>query len=98
MTEKKIVIQRIKSELKEPAPSQAAGWLNQRVGKYHKAVLFEKLEGLKDEWANGMFTGSNTEETIQLNSEALGKAWAYADVILTLEEMAIEPQEEESYE
>lgn len=97
MTEKKIVIQRQKTELKEPTPQQAAGWLGQRVGKYHKAVLFEKIDDLKDCWSNGDFTGSSTEETIQLNSEALGKVQAYGDVILSLEEMVTDENEQEDY-
>jgi len=49
--------------------------------------LIERLEDLKDNWVNGDFTGESVEETIQKNSEALGKAQAYADVILSLEEM-----------
>ena len=97
MTEKKITIQRIKAETKEPTPEQCRGWMNQRVGKYHKSVLFEKVEDLKDCWANGDFTGNSTEETIQLNSEALGKVQAIADVIVTLEEMTTDDSEEENY-
>ena len=93
--EKKIIIQREKVVNKEPTPEQARGWLNQRVGKYHKAVLFEKVEDLKDMWANGLFTGGTTEETLQLNSEAIGKVQAYADVILDLEEMCTDEPEED---
>lgn len=93
--EKKILIQRQKTINKEPTPEQARGWLSQRVGKYHKAVLFEKLEDLKDCWMNGDYTGESTEATIQMNSEALGKAQAYADVILSLEEMCTDETEED---
>ena len=91
----KIVIQRPKTELREPTPEQARGWLNQRTGKYHKAQLIERLEDLKDGWVNGDFTGESVEETIQRNSEALGKAQAYADVILTLEEMTEDEPDEQ---
>ena len=91
----KIVIQRPKTEPREPTPEQARGWLNQRVGKYHKAQLIERLEDLKDAWVNGDFTGESVEETVQRNSEALGKAQAYADVILTLEEMCTDEPDEQ---
>ena len=95
---KKILIERRKTELKEPSPEQARGWLNQRVGKFHKAQLVEKIEDLKDNWANGDYTGDSVEETVQKNSEAIGKAQAYADVILTLEEMTEDEQSSEDDE
>lgn len=90
----KIVIQRPKTELTKPVPEQARGWLNQPAGKYHKAYLIEKLEELKDDWVNGVFTGESSEETAQRNAEAIGKAQAFAEVLLELDEITIEEEDE----
>ena len=95
---KKILIERRKTSLKEPSPIQARGWMNQRVGKYHKAQLVEILEDIKDNWANGDYTGKNTEETIQLNSEAIGRVQQVAEIILILEEMCTDEDDEEEVE
>jgi len=91
----KILIQRQKSEPKEPTKEQAQGWLNQPTGKYFKATLFERLEDLKDGWVNGEYTGESTEETAQRNSEAIGKAQAIAETIYILEEMVEDEQSSE---
>ena len=84
---------------KEPTPEQARGWLNQRVGKYHKAVLFEVMEDIKDEWINGGYLGDSQEETIQRNAEALGQAQMVAKIILTLDEMCVDKanKDDENY-
>ncbi len=82
-------------ELKEPKAEECRGWQEQTVGKYFKAQLFERLEDLKDGWVNGDYTGESIEETIQKNSEALGKAQAIAETILTLDEMKIEEEEDD---
>ncbi len=91
---KKLVIVRPQEELIEPSIEEARGWLGMGVGKYHRAQLMEKLEDLKDGWVNGDFTGAISEETVQRNSEALGKAQAYAEILITLEEMTIDDEEE----
>lgn len=79
-----------------PTPEEWRGWLDQSVGKYFKEeVLKVKLEDLKDDWANGQFTADSAEATIQLNSEALGKTQAYADIILTLEEISTDDSSED---
>jgi hypothetical protein len=92
---KRLILSRPSIELVEPTAEEVRGWLGMGVGKYHKAQLIEKLEDLKENWANGDYTGSTTEETIQLNSEALGKVQAYADIILTLEEMTEDEETED---
>jgi hypothetical protein len=91
---KKLVISRPSQELVEPTAEEVRGWMGMGVGKYHQAQLIEKLEDIKDNWVNGDYTGNSTEETAQLNAEALGKAQAYADIILTLEEMKEDDEEE----
>jgi len=91
----KIIIQRQQLDLKQPTAEECRGWLDQTVGKYFKGQLFERLEDLKDNWANGFYTGESTEETIQKNSEAIGKAQAIAETILNLEEMTIDEQDSE---
>ena len=87
-------------EMTEPTPEEARGWLDQSVGKYFKAILNEKMNDLKDDWANGVFTAEDADTTIQLNSEALGKVGQVADIILTLDEMCKneEPDKEEETE
>ena len=91
----KITIQRPLVELKEPKPEEVRGWLDQSVGKYHRALLERMLEDLKDNWANGDYTGSTTEETIQLNSEALGKVQQIAEIIVTLDELSTDEEKED---
>ncbi len=82
----------------EPTPEEFRGWLDMSVGKYFKQVLSEKMQDLKDDWASGAFTGLNTEETIQLNSEALGKVQQLADITLTLDELSTDEEEDEEIE
>lgn len=82
----------------EPTPEEFRGWLDQSCGKYFKIVLEQKLDELKDDWASGVFTGDNTEETTQLNSEALGKAQQIADIIITLEELSTDEEDDEEVE
>jgi len=41
------------------------------------------------EWLNGSFTGGSADETIQMNSEAIGRARAYA-LVSELELMDLE--------
>ena len=84
---KKILIQRPKTQPKEPTPEQLKGWLNQRSGRWLTAYLIERIEDIKDGWANGDYTGSTTEETIQLNSEAIGRVQEIAEFLVTLDEM-----------
>ena len=91
---KRLIISRPSTELVEPTAEEARGWLGMGVGKYHKAQIVERLEDLKDNWVNGDYTGETVEATIQLNSEALGKAQAYADILLILEEMTEDDEEE----
>jgi hypothetical protein len=93
-TIKTLVISRPSKELVEPTAEEAKGWINMGVGKYHKAQIIEKLEDLKDNWVNGDYTAETVEATIQMNSEALGKAQAYADVLLTIEEMTEDDEDE----
>lgn len=93
---KKLIISRPSKELVEPSAEEARGWVSMGVSKYYKAQLVEKLEVIKDNWVNGDYTGSSIEETIQLNSEALGKAGAIAEELLTLEEMTIDEEETEN--
>ncbi len=95
---KKLVITRPSSDLITPSAEESRGWLGAASGKYHKAELIERLEDLKDNWVNGDYTGATAEATIQMNAEALGKAGAYADMILSLEEMTEDDQEEEQVE
>ena len=94
----KIVIQRPKTEPREPTPEQARGWLNQRTGKYYKAFLIEEMEDIKDNWASGMYTGQNIEETIQLNSEAIGRVQQIAEILLKLDEMTENEPDEQNIE
>ena len=91
----KILIQRQPQELKEPTVEECRGWIEQGVGKYFKALLFERLEDLKDNFVNGDYTGVCADETAQKNAEAIGRAQAIAEVILTLEEMCIEETEDQ---
>ena len=77
---KKIPIEHKPLDLVVPTAEEAKGWLGQGVGKYHTARLREKIAELQDDWSNGIFTGESVEETIQLNSEALGKVQAFAEV------------------
>ena len=79
-------------------PEEVRGWREQSVGRYFEELLKQKMEDLKDDWANGDFTGQTPEETIQLNSEALGKVWQIADILLTLEEMSNEPNTDDTEE
>jgi hypothetical protein len=83
---KTIVIQR-NQEMKEPSPEQASGWLGQPTGEYYQYMLAEKIEEIKDNWANGLYTGESTEETAQLNAEAVGKIQGIGEAIVLLEEM-----------
>jgi hypothetical protein len=90
---KKLVITRPKSELTLPNTEEVRGWLSLPAGKYYKAQLIEKLEDLKDGWVSGQYTGNSIEETVQLNSEALGKAGAIAEELLTLEELSTDEED-----
>ena len=92
---KRLIISRPSTELVEPTAEEARGWASMGVGKFHKAQIIERLEDLKDNWVNGDYTGETTEATIQMNSEALGKAQAYADTLLTIEEMTTDDEEDE---
>lgn len=76
------------NDLVVPTAEEVRGWMGMGVGKYFNNVLLTQMEDLKDAWANGEFTGSTTEETIQKNSEALGKIQQIAEILLTLEEMS----------
>lgn len=95
---KKIVIERPKQELKTPRPDQVRGWLNQRTGRYFRSYCSELMEDLKDNWASGLYTGENAEETIQLNSEAIGKVQQIAELLLDLEELSTDERNTESIE
>lgn len=76
-------------ELAEPTAEEVRGWMGMGVGKYvFNKILPEMMEELKDSWANGEFTGNTTEETIQRNSEALGKVQQLGEILITLEEMS----------
>jgi hypothetical protein len=88
----KIKLERQVSELKVPAPEQVRGWLGQETGRYFKSLLNEKIEELKELWINGTYTDESIEKTIQRNSEAVGMGQAYADVLLTLDEMCIDEE------
>lgn len=90
----KIEIKKPQADFVMPSAEECRGWISQSVGKYYKNILFEKLEDLKESWVNGDFTGETTEETVQMNSEALGKAQAFADVLLTLNEICEEEEDE----
>lgn len=80
----------------EPTPEEVRGWLDQSSGKYFKQeVIIKKIDELKDDWASGAFTGENNEQTIQLNSEALGKVQQLYDLLLTLDEMCTDEQTDE---
>jgi len=83
---KTIVIQR-NQERKEPSPEQASSWLGQPTGEYYQAQLAEKIEEIKDNWANGLYTGNGAEETAQLNAEAIGEIQGIGEAIVLLEEM-----------
>lgn len=82
----------------EPTPEEWRGWLDQSVGKAFKVMLEDSVQDLKDSWASGDFTGEDTEATIQLNSEALGKVQQIAEILLTLEEKQKDEEPEESTE
>jgi len=86
----KITIVRPPVSLKVPEAAQFKGWLAQDCGVYTRDLLVEKIEDLKESWMNGDFTAETNEKSIQLNAEAIGKAQAYADIILTLEEVSDE--------
>jgi hypothetical protein len=92
---KKILIERRQEELIQPSAEECRGWMSQGVAKYFKSLLNEKLEDLKDGFINGDFTGESVEESSQRNSEAVGMAQAYADIILTLEEIQEDEETEE---
>ena len=79
----------------EPSVEEARGWIGMGTGKYFKNELVSQLEDLKDSWVNGDFTAESTEATTQLNSEALGKAQAIAEILLTLEEMTTDEEVED---
>lgn len=84
--------------MKEPTPEEVRGWREQSVGQYFEGMQKQKMEDLKDSWASGDFTGENVEETIQLNSEALGKVQQIAETLLDLEDMSEDERDTESTE
>lgn len=84
--------------MKEPTAEEVRGWREQSVGQYFEDMLKQKMEDLKDGWANGGFTGENAEMTIQLNSEAIGKVQQIADILIDLEEMSTDERTTESTE
>ena len=82
------------TEMIQPTPEEVRGWLDQSVGKYHINQLNQMVTDLKDAWASGDFTGMTNEKTIQLNSEAIGKAQQIGTILLTLDEMCTDEPEE----
>lgn len=44
-------------------------------------------------WSNGVYTGPTTDETIQLNSKALGKIEAIEDILYWINEEGDEDDE-----
>ena len=80
--------------MKEPTQEEIKGWLNQNVTQFYKSKLEQAIEDIKDNWANGDFTGVTQEETIQKNSEAIGKVQQTAEILLMLDEMIDEDTED----
>ncbi len=85
-------------DLEEPTPAEFRGWLDQKTGKYFILWLKNEMLELQGNWANGDYTGNSTEETIQLNSEAIGKINQIANILLNLDEMKTDDESSEDNE
>ncbi len=83
---KKILIKNQKSDIAEPTTQDWSSWTGQKCGKYFIGLIEEKIKNIQDDFINGDFTGESIESSVQRASEGIGKAQAYADIILTLDE------------
>lgn len=67
-------------------------WKMQPVTKALLSMVREDLNDIKDAWVEGVYTGEDANQTIQLNSQALGKAEAlsyletYIELMQTVKE------------
>lgn len=73
----------MESRVKTPLPSQEE-FNNWRIHPVTQAVLDylqSKVTELQLDWVNGAFTGPGPYETLQMNSEAIGRGQAFALLI-----------------
>ena len=56
-------------------------WLQHKVTKHIIKQLEEDVERIKDSWVAGCYTDNDAYGTIQLNSEASGKAQTLTEII-----------------
>ncbi len=64
-------------------------WLAHPVTQALRESFRLRAQEIQVEWLNGSFTGGSADETIQMNSEAIGRARAYA-LVSELELMDLE--------
>ncbi len=86
------------SEAKEPTTAEVRGWLEMPTGKYFVDLLKNQIVEIQENFINGDYTGSSTDETIQLNAAAIGSGQAIANILLTLEEMSTDEQNTDNYQ
>ena len=56
-----------------PTEGEYLAWLDHPVSKAYRHLLRQWREGIKDQWALGNFTSKTMEESVILNSEAIGQ-------------------------
>lgn len=61
-----------------PTLEEFNSWLTHPVTGAVRAYLEEQVAQAQVDWVNGVFTGASMEETVQLNSEAIGRVRALA--------------------
>ncbi len=86
------------NEAKEPTASEFRGWLDMPTGKYLVDLLKNQIVEIQEGFINGDYTGSSTDETIQLNASAIGAGQAVANILLTLDELKTDEQNTDNYQ
>jgi len=62
--------------LEKPTFEQVADWDTNKVTQYVLNEIDETISEIQDVWLEGGYTSATSDETIQLNSKALGAAQA----------------------